>query len=118
MRFINYRPPRIAMVFVLVATALHGLVPEWGRFHTHPWFGITLAIIGFAVMLWGWWLFKEQAVAICPTAETARLVTHAIYRFTRNPMYLGLMLILLGLAVHVGSLPYYLATAAYFSVMN
>lgn len=118
MSIVKFRSPRIAMVFVLVATGLHWVVPEWGRFHTHPWFGISLGAIGFVVMMWGWWLFKKHEVAICPCSETVRLITHSIYRATRNPMYLGLTLMLVGLALYMGTLPFYLATIAYFAVIN
>lgn len=118
MSIIKFRPPRIAMVFVLVAAVLHWLVPEWGRFHTHPRFGMSLGIIGLGVMMWGWWLFKKHDVAICPCSETARLITYSIYRATRNPMYLGLTVMLIGLALYMGTLPFYLAAIAYFAVIN
>jgi hypothetical protein len=31
MRLINFRPPRVALVLVLVATGLHWLLPVWGE---------------------------------------------------------------------------------------
>jgi protein-S-isoprenylcysteine O-methyltransferase Ste14 len=40
------------------------------------------------------------------------------YRFTRNPMYLGLVLILAGLALGVGTAPFYLSAIAYFMILN
>jgi protein-S-isoprenylcysteine O-methyltransferase Ste14 len=36
--------------------------------------------------------------------ETAALVTGGIYRWTRNPMYLGLLILLVGWAIRLGSL--------------
>jgi protein-S-isoprenylcysteine O-methyltransferase Ste14 len=36
------------------------------------------------------------------------LITYGLYRFTRNPMYLGLMLIVLGVAILQGSLAAFL----------
>lgn len=118
MSIIEFRPPRLAMAFVLIATGLHWLLPEWGRFRTHLLFSISLGIVGFSVMMWGWWLFRKHDVAICPGAATARLITHSIYRVTRNPMYLGLILMLGSLALYVGTLPFYLAAIAYFAVIN
>lgn len=96
-RIIDYRPPRIALVLVLTATLFHWATPiNHIHVYSNHLFGAVLGLVGFSLMMWGWWLFKKHDVAICPTAETARLVTHAIYRFTRNPMYLGLILMLLG----------------------
>lgn len=54
----------------------------------------------------------------CPTATNDRLVTTGIYRYTRNPMYLGIIGLLLAIAIHVGTLPFYLAAAVYFIVIN
>lgn len=118
-RIIDYRPPRIALLFFLIAVLLHWTAPinHINDYSSHM-FGAVLGAVGFSIMMWGWWLFKKHDVAICPTAETTRLVTHAIYRFTRNPMYLGLILMLVGLAIYVGTLPFYLAAIAYFAVIN
>lgn len=119
MNIINYRPPRIGMLFALAATGLHWLVPTWNGLRlSAPVAGAMLGLAGFGVMMWAWWLFKEGEVAICPTAHTARLLTTGIYRVSRNPMYLGMVLILLGLALYVGTPPFYLAAAGYFAVLN
>ncbi len=41
---------------------------------------------------------------MAPTKPSTALVTNGIYRWTRNPMYLGLSLILLGIGFATGSL--------------
>ena len=59
-----------------------------------------------------------RATAICPTAETTALITDDVYRLTRNPMYLGIVLMLLGIALATGSLPCYLASLAFFLIID
>ena len=119
MQLINFRPPRIGMLFTLVATAMHGLVPIWsGLRFSFPVVGAVLALAGFSIMMWAWWMFKKGDVAICPKAYTAHLLTGGAYRFSRSPMYLGMVSMLLGLAVYVGTPPFYLAAVGYFAVLN
>ncbi|MCX7177026.1 MAG: isoprenylcysteine carboxylmethyltransferase family protein [Proteobacteria bacterium] len=119
MHIINFRPPRIGMLFALVAVGVHWLPPVSGGFRvSFPVVGAVLAVAGFAIMMRAWWLFKKGDVAICPTAHTARLLTGGVYRFSRNPMYLGMVSMLLGLAAYVGTPPFYLAAAGYFAVLN
>lgn len=118
-RIIDFRPPRIALFLVVIAALLHWATPlNYINVYSSHMFGAILGLVGFTMMIWGWWLFKKHGVAICPTSATARLVTHAIYRFTRNPMYLGLILMLVGLAIYVGTSPFYLAAVAFFVVIN
>ena len=119
MQIINYRPPRIAQLFVLTAALLH-LATPFSQLHVYSSqvLGAILGIGGFGVMIWGWWLFKRYDTAICPTAKTDFLVTFGVYRVSRNPMYLGLVSMLLAVAIFVGTFPFYLATTAYFLVIN
>jgi protein-S-isoprenylcysteine O-methyltransferase Ste14 len=118
-RFIDYRPPRIALAMIAVALALQLLWPaSRSVVLTAPLLGAALATAGFALMASAWWQFKKAEIAICPTAYTARLLTDGVYRFTRNPMYLGVIGMLLGLALAVGTVPFYVVALLYFMVIN
>lgn len=118
-RVIAYRPPRIAMLLVAGAAAVHWAAATMDLFvfASLP-AGGGLVGVGFGIMMWGWWSFKKHEVAICPTARTERLITCGIYGFTRNPMYLGMILMLAGIALCAGTAPFYLAAVAYFAVIN
>ena len=112
---ISYRPPRIAFVMLALAGVLDWTLPRADTvLFRAPWTGVALLLGGFATMMWAWWLFRHHAVAICPTAPTKRLLTRGIYALTRNPMYLGMIAMMLGVALCLGTLPFYVATLAYF----
>lgn len=49
-------------------------------------------------------MFKLAGTTIKPFQESKTLVTTGIFRFSRNPMYLGFALILVGAAILLGSL--------------
>ena len=55
---------------------------------------------------------------VCPTACATSLITHDIYAITRNPMYLGMLAMTLAVALLAGSAGFYVATLAYFLILN
>jgi protein-S-isoprenylcysteine O-methyltransferase Ste14 len=118
MKIIELRPPRIAIALLVIATVVNWLLDGGGSHFASPFLGGLLGGIGTIMMLWPWWLFKKHALALCPTAETAQLITGGPYRFSRNPMYLGMVLMMLGLAVFIGKMPYYLAAVLYFTILH
>ena len=77
-----------------------------------------IGFLGFSIMIRAWWLFQQHETAICPTAETTSFIVSDIYRLTRNPMYLGMIMILIGIALLVGSWPYYFVTILYAVILN
>jgi len=118
-RWIDYRPPKIAQLLLLIAALLHWLLPAmrltiWKS--EAP--GIGLFGAGLAVMLWAWWLFRKHGTAICPTAKTDRLITEGIYRYSRNPMYLAATTMLLAAALYMGTLPFYLAAVVFWFIID
>ena len=118
-RLLAYRPPRIAALLVVIAFGLCYFSPaKTLLFIPYKLIGTVCMISGFSIMMWAWGLFKKAATAICPTAETAALVTHGAYRFSRNPMYLGMLLILFGAAFLMGAVPAFLAPAVFFVSMD
>ena len=65
----------------------------------------AIALVGGAMALAGDLAFKRARTTINPfkPQNTAALVTSGVYRFTRNPMYLGLFILLLGWAAFLCS---------------
>ena len=61
--------------------------------------GILLAIAGAALMAWPQIIFRKHKTTTVPTETTTTFVTWGPYRFSRNPMYLGLFLFFVGLSM-------------------
>ena len=49
-------------------------------------------------------MFKKAGTGIMPFDEATTLVTDGFYRYTRNPMYVGMFLMLAGVAFLMGSI--------------
>lgn len=65
--------------------------------------GGVVIVIGLALLVTANGLFTRAGTDVIPFRDVSALVTTGIYRFTRNPMYLGMLLVLLGCAVTVGA---------------
>ena len=60
------------------------------------WIGIAL---GLTFTMWGLLTFLRARTAIIPTRPARSLVVAGPYRFSRNPMYVGLTALYLGIAL-------------------
>lgn len=81
---------------------------------------LALVAIGQSISISGILLFRRAGTTVNPFKPdaTSSLVTNGIYRFTRNPMYIGLLLTLLGWAAFLSSPPALLYLAAFVLYMN
>jgi protein-S-isoprenylcysteine O-methyltransferase Ste14 len=99
-------PPVVAL---LVALAMWGVSLETSRIDVAAALrnaaAILLGAVGFACAIAGVVAIRRARTTTSPIKpETATsLVTSGIYRFTRNPMYLGLCFVLLAWAVFLSS---------------
>lgn len=61
----------------------------------------TCAVFGVIVAVMGVWAFRQARSTLSPIHPEAAssVVTRGIFRHTRNPMYVGLVAVLLGWAV-------------------
>ena len=98
-------PPVWFLLAVLLVIGLHYLMPIM-RVVPAPWSysGALLLVLGLAISAMGAGAFKRVGTPVKPFEPSTALVTDGLYRFTRNPMYLGLVLALLGAAILLGSL--------------
>lgn len=118
-RVLRYKPPRIAMTLLLLAAALQLLIPvAWVTVPASLAAGALIAALGFGIMLRAWWLFRKHQTPICPAAATTTLLTHDVYSLTRNPMYLGIVLMLLGTAIAAGGVLFYAAALTFYLIID
>jgi len=113
-------PPIWTLAYVLIAAAISSLA-GWPLIPGLPFapLAIALIIVGIASSASAIALFRRAGAVLDPTAATnPRLVTAGPYRLTRNPMYLGLVLVTLGIAFGVGAWPMFLAPLATFAMTN
>jgi protein-S-isoprenylcysteine O-methyltransferase Ste14 len=107
-------PPTYLLIAIVVLVGLHFLVPG-GRVLRFPW-----SLLGVAPLLAGAMLnlaadrsFKERNTTVKPFQTSTALVTEGVYAVSRHPMYLGFVLILLGVALLFGSLTPLLVPVAF-----
>jgi protein-S-isoprenylcysteine O-methyltransferase Ste14 len=100
-------PPLIYAGLFLVGSAVHRAVPLrlWGDPPPAARLvGWGLVAAGVLVAASAVVLFRRAGTTPNPTRPTTALVLHGPYRFTRNPMYLGLSVCYVGAALLVNSL--------------
>ena len=67
------------------------------------WLGLGFAALGFILGILALIEFRRVRVALDPKRSTTSFVTSGIYRYTRNPVYLGFVFMLIGLPLNMGS---------------
>lgn len=73
-----------------------------------PWrlaFALIFGTVGFAIVLAGVLTFRRAKTTVNPlTPEaTTTMVTSGVYRYSRNPMYLGFLFVLAGWAMYLST---------------
>lgn len=114
-------PPPIWAVAYIAACSVISWALGWPRLPGLPLALLGIALIAFGLILpvWALMVFRREGTEVNPTSLANRkLVIAGPYRFTRNPMYLGLVLIALGIAFWVGAWPMLLAPVAAFVTAN
>jgi protein-S-isoprenylcysteine O-methyltransferase Ste14 len=99
-------PPVVAVllaVMMWLAPSLAGIVEA--PFAIRVALAAAFVLVGMLISVSGVVEFKRAGTTLNPVkaGEASSLVSSGIYRFTRNPMYVGLFLILLGWAVYLAN---------------
>ncbi len=97
-------PPVLPLAALIAAVALDWLLPI--QFLLPPVAFNLQVIVGVLLAAGAIWLavsarrlFEREGTNVIPTQPALKIVTSGPYRFTRNPMYLGMVLLLLGVSL-------------------
>ena len=66
------------------------------------WFGLGLVVLGFILGVLAVIEFRRARTTADPRKPTQKIVTTGMYRYTRNPIYLGFVLMLIGIPLNMG----------------
>jgi protein-S-isoprenylcysteine O-methyltransferase Ste14 len=103
---VRFPPPLVFLGLIVLGVALHG----WVRPLTVPlalWpriiAGVVVALGGLRMAVVARVLFTRTGQDPAPWRPSPELLVHGIYRYTRNPMYIGLTLFQVGLGIALGN---------------
>jgi len=111
-------PPHAAIASLIAAIALHYLFPTPLIQTPFNYLGIVLFAAGLLILFWSFERFKKKETPILPGQKPTSLVIEGPYKFTRNPMYLGVAAALLGIAIYLGDLLALAAPAIFFTFVS
>ena len=80
--------------------------------------GKGLVVSGMVALIFAYGLMARSRTAVDPRKHTTRIVTTGIYRFSRNPIYLGWFLVMLGAGLEKLSLFYVVTSLVMISVLQ
>jgi len=108
-----------AAILIVLPIIFHFLFPVSVIIHRpYSYLGIILMILGFALASWAARVFREAGTTFELHGESSILTVSGPFKISRNPIYLGMVLWLLGLAVLLGSLTAFIFPVLLFLLTN
>ncbi|MBC8500771.1 MAG: isoprenylcysteine carboxylmethyltransferase family protein [Nanoarchaeota archaeon] len=116
---IRVYPPIVAILYLIVSLILNyffsgtKIIPS-----PYNYFGSVIIVASLIFMILAFRTFKKKSTTHDPFGKPTALVTSGPFSISRNPMYLGLFLILIGIAFFIGTIPLFLAPLAFLPTIN
>jgi protein-S-isoprenylcysteine O-methyltransferase Ste14 len=112
-------PPALALVLLLVSSCLTVVFPlDPLPIPAAQGIGALFLVIGFLAGFSGMFAFRRVGTSLRPGDEPVHLVINGPFRITRNPMYLGLELVLIGIFSLTKSLFFLIPPVVFFLLIN
>lgn len=114
-------PVALVAIFAAIMWAFSRISPN--LYFTIPgvaWLSTGIAVVGVCIAILGVLEFRVAGTTIDPRVpdQSVNLVVRGVYRHSRNPMYLGCLLVLCAWGLYLGSAPSFLFLPAFIIYMN
>jgi len=112
-------PPIIALALIAISVIFHFNFPILQIIY-YPFnlLGIGGIIIGLYVALSGKKIFQKLETPVMPGEKPKKLIEEGLFKISRNPMYLGFIVALVGVAALFGSLIAFISPITFFIIIN
>lgn len=112
-------PPVWALECGVVGYLLSKYYPVWSFNDQVPnMLGAAVAALGLALILWAALWFRRQKTTIHPNSTPQHLVAEGPYKISRNPMYLGMAVILIGASLWFGAVSSFATVIFFVYIVN
>jgi len=100
----NIHPPLVMLAHLLAAFLLNWTIPfQFGFSKSFEWAGYILVFCGLGLAFSAVSQFGKMRTTLDPHGSVSAIVTSGPYRFSRNPIYLGFVCMLIGLPLALGN---------------
>jgi protein-S-isoprenylcysteine O-methyltransferase Ste14 len=113
-------PPLIVLIMAVGMWVISRAVP-WPLYElpAHSWLAAVLVSTGFVTGMSGVVTFRRARTTVNPmTHHASSLVTSGVYTISRNPMYLGGLIMLLGWGILLSNAPALVCLPVYVLYIN
>jgi protein-S-isoprenylcysteine O-methyltransferase Ste14 len=105
MNFQKLLPPFWLLFSIILMVGFNWWLPIKQLIHPPlTYWGIGAIVIGILMVLFCARLFRQKGTTIKPFEESSNLVDEGLFKYSRNPIYLGMIVFLFGLWFVLGSL--------------
>lgn len=112
-------PSVYGYIALILMGLLHYLLPLMDVIDPpYSFFGFLLQIVGLALVIGCLFLHHNEKIPVMPFDKSPVLLTQGIYRYSRNPIYLGMLLVVAGTGIILGTLGPLLIIPVYFFILN
>lgn len=123
MSALELKVPPLVLVLILAGAMWFAAMQLPSLAITLPWrhgLAVTISSVGILFILAGVYAFQKAKTTVNPTkpAAASSVVTSGVYRFSRNPMYVGFLLALIGWAIILSHTLPFLFLPAFAAYMN
>jgi len=98
-------PPVYFLASIMASVYVDRYAPVWASADSPDnWRGASVSIGGLVLAIAGNRTCVRNETALRPFTKSTALVQSGVFKVSRNPMYLGMTLVLLGGSIYLGSL--------------
>jgi protein-S-isoprenylcysteine O-methyltransferase Ste14 len=112
-------PPTHFYTYLIISIAFHFLLPvKQIIFAPYVFLGFVPAIAGALLNIWTDNLFKKLNTTVKPDQKPSVLIDCGPFKISRNPMYLGMALLLIGAGILMGSVTAFIGAIFFVAAME
>jgi protein-S-isoprenylcysteine O-methyltransferase Ste14 len=112
-------PPTVLLAAIVLSLVLGRWAPVadlWGI--SGHGIGIGIMVMALGVNIYCALQFRQRQTTILPFHKSTALITGGLYRFSRNPIYLSMAVLLCGLAIFTGAASPWVVPPLFMAVIS